>query len=79
MSTLFGQIVLLELTNPLSMLVVALKDQLRLGGEATDEYRKAADRLELTLRELTAAGQQVQETLQQKNAQLQTGAWLTVV
>jgi len=51
----------------------ALKDQLRLSGEASDEYRVAADRLELTLRELTAVSQQTQETLERKVAQQQAG------
>ncbi|KAF6028882.1 TPR [Bugula neritina] len=51
--------------------IEALKDQLRLSGEASDEYRVAADRLELTLRELTAVSQQTQETLERKVAQQQ--------
>ena len=53
--------------------IAALKDQLRLSSEACEEYRKAADRLELTLRENTAASQHMQESLESKNTQLQTG------
>lgn len=54
-------------------ILTALKDQLRLSGEASDEYRQAADRLELTLREQTTTNQQIQDTLEKKNEQLQTG------
>ena len=54
-------------------LFVALKDQLRLSGEASDEYRQAADRLEQTLREQTTANSQLQQSLEKQTEQLQTG------
>lgn len=56
-------------------MVTALKDQLRLTGEASDEYRQASDRLELTLREQTTTNTQIQESLEKQAAQLQSGVF----
>jgi len=54
-------------------LLPGLKDQLALSGEASDEYRQVADRLEQTLREQTTANSLTVETLEKKIQQLEEG------